>query len=170
MTAELTSLVQTYRFYQTAVYRREKLRVAKDLTDFNDKLLDTFHRRLEANQALPADVALAEVETQATRQQYEAAKQDYALALTDLRTSIGLPETAGSLEPRDPFSIPPAVPAVSEEQLIQCAWRAGPRSARRGRPSRAPRRRCDWPMPTAPLRRSSVPSTKATRFWYSTLV
>lgn len=126
VTAELTSLVQTYRFYQTAVYRREKLRVAKDLADFNDKLLDTFHRRLEANQALPADVAIAEVEAQATRQQYEAAKQDYALALTDLRTSIGLPESAGNLEPRDPFSIPPAIPQVPEDQLIQCALTSRP--------------------------------------------
>ena len=36
--AELTTLVQTYRFFQTAAYRREKLRLANELADFNDRL------------------------------------------------------------------------------------------------------------------------------------
>ena len=36
--AELLALVQTYRFFQTAAYRREKLRVANQLADFNEKL------------------------------------------------------------------------------------------------------------------------------------
>ena len=37
--AELLALVQTYRFFQTAAYRREKLRVAQQLADFNDHLV-----------------------------------------------------------------------------------------------------------------------------------
>ena len=39
--AELLALVQTYRFFQTAAYRREKLRVARELADFNDRLVQT---------------------------------------------------------------------------------------------------------------------------------
>jgi outer membrane protein, heavy metal efflux system len=121
ITAEMTSLVQTYRFYQTAAYRREKARVAKQLADFNEKLLGTLHRRLEANQVLPADVALAEVESQAAGQQYEAAQQDYAAALTDLQNQIGSPETAGMVMPSDRFSIPRYIPNLSEQQLIEMA-------------------------------------------------
>ena len=36
--AELTTLVQTYRFFQTAAYRREKYQLADELADFNERL------------------------------------------------------------------------------------------------------------------------------------
>ncbi len=45
--AELTALVQTYRFFQTAAYRREKYRLAQELADFNDRLLESLQRRME---------------------------------------------------------------------------------------------------------------------------
>ena len=35
--AELTAIVQTYRFFQTAEYRRERLRVARELAEFNTR-------------------------------------------------------------------------------------------------------------------------------------
>jgi cobalt-zinc-cadmium efflux system outer membrane protein len=124
--AEMTSLVQTYRFYQTAAYRREKRRIARDLADFNQKLLESLHRRLEAGQTLPADVALAEVESQATIQQYEAAKQDYATALTDLHNQIGVPETAGRIEPLDRIVLPNLIPEIDENALIQIALGSRP--------------------------------------------
>ena len=54
--AELTALVQTYRFFQTAAYRREKYRLAQELADFNDRLLESLERRMEANQVQAADV------------------------------------------------------------------------------------------------------------------
>jgi len=56
--AELTALVQTYRFFQTAAYRREKFRLAQELADFNDRLQETLQRRMEANQVQAADVSL----------------------------------------------------------------------------------------------------------------
>src|SRR5262249_13415976 len=94
---ELTTEVQTFRFFETAAYRREKLRLAKELADFNDHLLLELRRGLEAGRGVaPADVTLAEVENQATRQQVEVAMQDYANALTDLRNQMGGPESAGS--------------------------------------------------------------------------
>ena len=65
--AELLTLVQTYRFFQTAAYRREKLRVARDLAAFNDRLVETLRRRLEASQVTADVVTLAEVESEATR-------------------------------------------------------------------------------------------------------
>jgi cobalt-zinc-cadmium efflux system outer membrane protein len=123
---ELTTVVQAYRFFQTAAYRREKLRLAKDLADFNDRLLQALRRGLEANQAAPADVALAEVENQATRQQVEVAMQDYANALTDLRNQMGVPETAGNAEPLGEFILPANIPEIEDQQLIQIALQNRP--------------------------------------------
>ena len=37
--------------FQTAAYRREKLRVAVQLADFNDRLVETLRRRLEASKS-----------------------------------------------------------------------------------------------------------------------
>jgi outer membrane protein, heavy metal efflux system len=126
--AELTALVQTYRFFQTAAYRREKLRVAEQLADFNENLLQTLDRRLRANlpQVQPADVALAKVESRATRQQAKAAKQDYITALTDLRNQIGIPETAAETEPLGEFTLPSNIPLVDEQVLIQEALACRP--------------------------------------------
>jgi len=119
--AELTALVQTYRFFQTAAYNREKLRVAKELAAFNDTLLESLQRRLEANQVTAADVALARVESRAAQQLINAAKQAYVTALTDLRNQIGAPEAAGTAEPLGEFTLPSYIPQVDEEMMIQTA-------------------------------------------------
>jgi cobalt-zinc-cadmium efflux system outer membrane protein len=121
--AELLALVQTYRFFQTAAYRREKLRIAVELADFNDRLLETLRRRLqlEAAQVAASDVVLAEVENRATRQLVEVARQDYANALTDLRNQLGLPETASTAEPLGDFVLPRTIPELDEPAMIQMA-------------------------------------------------
>jgi outer membrane protein TolC len=124
--AELTTVVQAYRFFQTAAYRREKLRLANDLANFNDRLLQALRRGLEANQVNPADVALAEVENQATRQQVEVAMQDYATALTDLRNQMGVPESAGTAEPLGEFVLPGNIPTIEDQALIQIALQNRP--------------------------------------------
>ena len=126
MQAELTTLVQTYRFFQTAAYRREKLRLASELADFNDRLVQSLRRGLEANQVTAADVVLAEVENQATRQQVEVARQDYANALTDLRNQIGVPETAGTAEPLGEFVLPRNIPEIDDQALVQMALQSRP--------------------------------------------
>jgi cobalt-zinc-cadmium efflux system outer membrane protein len=135
--AELAALVQTYRFFQTAEYRREKLRVATDLGDFNDRLVQALRRRLEANQIQAADVVLAEVENEATGQLVDVARQDYANALADLRNQLGMPESAGSIEPLGEFVLPTNIPPVEEEALIRTALQSRPeihaaRAAARG--------------------------------------
>lgn len=119
--AETTALIQTYRFFQTAAYRRERLRVANDLAEFNDRMLKSLQRRLEANQALPSDVVLARVESRASHQLVKAAQQDYVNALTDLRNQVGIPETAGAAEPLGEFTLPPYVLPLDEQGLIQMA-------------------------------------------------
>jgi cobalt-zinc-cadmium efflux system outer membrane protein len=119
--AELTTLVQTYRFFQTAAYRREKYRLAEQLADFNDRLLETLRRRLEANQVPAADVALARVESRGTRQQVKAARQDYLTALADLRNQIGTSDDAGAAEPLGEFTLPPYIPPVDEQTMVQTA-------------------------------------------------
>jgi cobalt-zinc-cadmium efflux system outer membrane protein len=127
MQLELTTLVQTYRFFQTAEYRREKLRLARELADFNDHLLVELRRGLEAGRGVAAaDVALAEVENQATRQQVEVAMQDYANALTDLRNQMGVPESAGTAEPFGEFILPASIPEIEDQALIQIALQSRP--------------------------------------------
>jgi len=124
--AELTALVQTYRFFQTAAYRREKFRLAQELAAFNDRLVQTLERRLQANQVPAADVVLARVESRATRQQIKATRQDYVTALTDLRNQIGMPEQAGTAEPLGEFTLPPYIPPVDEHTMIQQALQSRP--------------------------------------------
>ena len=124
--AELLALVQAYRFFQTAAYRRDRLKVASELADFNDRLLKTLERRLEANQTLPADVVLAKVENQATQQLVKAAHQDYVTALTDLRNQIGIPESAAAAEPLGEFTLPPFIPPVKEQEFEDLALRSRP--------------------------------------------
>ncbi len=124
--AELTALVQTYRFFQTAAYRREKYHLAEQLADFNDRLVQTLERRLEANQVPAADVVLARVESRSTRQQVKLTRQDYLTALTDLRNQIGMPEQAGTAEPLGEFTLPPYIPPVNEETMVQQALQSRP--------------------------------------------
>ena len=124
--AELLALVQTYRFFQTAAYRREKLRLAEDLVQFNDRLVTTMRKGLEGNLIKAADVALAEVEREAISQQVEAARQDYATALADLQNQIGRPETAGTAEPLGEFILPAFIPDAQDEALIQVALQTRP--------------------------------------------
>jgi cobalt-zinc-cadmium efflux system outer membrane protein len=124
--AELTAIVQTYRFFQTAAYRREKYRLTQQLADFNDRLSESLQKRMEANQVLAADVVLARVENQASRQLIKAARQDYFVALTDLRNQIGIPEQAGTIEPLGEFTLPPYIPPIDEQGMIQEALQSRP--------------------------------------------
>jgi len=126
--AELLTLVQTYRFFQTAAYRRERLRIATELADFNDRLVQSLRRRLEAGagQVQAADVTLGAVESRATRQLVKAARQDYVNALTDLQNQIGMPETAGTAEPLGDFVLPSYIPEIDDEALVQTALQSRP--------------------------------------------
>jgi cobalt-zinc-cadmium efflux system outer membrane protein len=126
MQAELLALIQTYRFFQTAAYRRERLKIATELAEFNEKLQKTLERRLEANQVPAADVVLARVESRATRQLVKAAQQDYITALTDLRNQVGIPEAAGAAEPLGEFTLPPYIPPAREEDFIEMALQSRP--------------------------------------------
>ena len=124
--AELAALVQTYRFFQTAAYRREKYQLSDQLADFNERLSESLQKRMEANQVQAADVALARVESRATRQLVKAARQDYLTALTDLRNQIGIPEQAGAVEPLGEFTLPPYIPPIDEQVMIQEALQSRP--------------------------------------------
>jgi len=124
--AELRALVQTYRFFQTAAYRREKFKVARELAEFNEKILTSLQNRLEANLVPPADVILARVESRASRQLAKAAQQDYIIALADLRSQIGIADSAGAAEPIDEFALPPCIPPVTEQELIEIALQNRP--------------------------------------------
>jgi outer membrane protein, heavy metal efflux system len=121
--AELTTLVQTYRFFQTAAYRRERYHLAQQLADFNDRLAASLQRQLETGQgtATAADVALARVESRGTRQAIKAARQDYLTALADLRNQIGAPNEAGAIEPFGEFTLPAYIPPVDEQAMIETA-------------------------------------------------
>ena len=104
--AELTALVQTYRLYQTALYRRDKLKVSRALVEFNERLVQTLQRQVEAARAAPADLVLAQVESHATRQQLEIATHEYVAAISDLRSQLGIPEYATTAVPERRHDLP----------------------------------------------------------------
>jgi cobalt-zinc-cadmium efflux system outer membrane protein len=124
--AELAALIQTYRFHQTALYRRDKLEVAQDLDTFDTHLVEKLRRQAEANQATAADVVLAEAEKEATVQQLEAARQDYVSALADLRQQIGIPGVAASAEPVGSFRVPEDRIPGNGETLVRLAQESRP--------------------------------------------
>jgi outer membrane protein, heavy metal efflux system len=121
--AELTALVQTYRLFQTAAYRRERYGLAQQLADFNDRLAGSLQQQLETGQGTvsAADVALARVESRGSRQAVKAARQDYLTALADLRNQIGIPEGAGEVEPLGEFTLPAYIPPVDQQVMIDTA-------------------------------------------------
>jgi cobalt-zinc-cadmium efflux system outer membrane protein len=127
--AEMMTIVQTYRSFQTAAYRREKLRLAEDLVRFNEKLVASLKKGLENNTVKADDVALSEVEREAVAQQVELARQDYATALADLQNQIGRPETAGVVEPLGEFILPPFIQEAQDEALVQLALSSRPEIA-----------------------------------------
>ena len=124
--SELTAIVLTYRLHQTALYRREKLGIALELRDFNTRLVEIIRRQERANQTTAADVVLAEVESQTTVEQADAARQDYVSALTDLRQQIGIPGIAASAEPTGAFRVPEDQLGGSGEALVQLAQQSRP--------------------------------------------
>ncbi len=126
MQSELTAIVLTYRLHQTALYRREKLGIALELRDFNTRLVEIIRRQERANQTTAADVVLAEVESQTTVEQADAARQDYVSALTDLRQQIGIPGIAASAEPTGAFRVPEDQLGGSGEALVQLAQQSRP--------------------------------------------
>jgi cobalt-zinc-cadmium efflux system outer membrane protein len=119
--AELTALVQTYRLHQTALYRRDKLKVARELVEFNDRLVQTLQRQVEATRAASADLVLAQVESHSTRQQLEIATHEYVVSLSDLRSHLGIPEYAVSAVPNDTLTLPAAMTLEHDEALIHMA-------------------------------------------------
>ena len=91
------------------------------LAEFNEKILISLQNRLEANLVPPAYVILARVESRASRQLAKAAQQNYIIALADLRNQIGITDSTGEAEPSDEFALPPCIPPVTEQELIEIA-------------------------------------------------
>ena len=119
--AELLTLVQTYRLHQAGAYRREKLRVAAELAEFNNRLVETLQRQWKAAQIPSADLLLAEVENHAANQLVETARQEYVAAVTDLRQQFGPVTDVVWIEPVGELTFPAAAAAEEEERLVQMA-------------------------------------------------
>lgn len=124
--AEFQAMVQTYNLFQTAAYRREKYQLAKELAEFSQRLQTSVQRQVQANQVPAADAVLAEIETAATQQAVQAARQDYLTALNALQIQMGLPEASGLVEPLGEFALPETIPQIDEQQIVQTALRFQP--------------------------------------------
>lgn len=124
--AELLAMVQTYRLHQAAVYRYRKFCVATRLAEFNERLLEALKRQLEANQATAADVVLAEVENQSTRQRVETARQEYIAALTELGQQIGSPRLIDGIQVAGELQSPSLPGMETEDSLIRSALECRP--------------------------------------------
>jgi outer membrane protein, heavy metal efflux system len=123
---ELLAMVQTYRLHQTGVYRHEKYRIAVDLADFNQRLLQVLKRQMQANQISAADVVLAEVENQTTLQHVETARQEYVLAQTELCQQIGVPRLADTVELIGKLQSPEFQAPADENAFVRTALESRP--------------------------------------------
>lgn len=124
--AELLALVETYRLHQTAVFRRDKLGVARQLAEFNAKLVEAVRRQTEAGQLAASELVLAEVENQSMKQALDTAEQEYADALAAMRRQIGLPDYAATAVPAGPLKVPEGVATEDEDSLIRLALESHP--------------------------------------------
>jgi len=123
---ELLALVQTYRLHQAGVYRHEKYRIAVDLADFNQRLLQVLKRQMQANQIPAADVVLAEVENQTTLQHVETARQEYVQAETELCQQIGVPRLADTIELVGKLEAPDFHEPADADALVRTALESRP--------------------------------------------
>ena len=124
--AELLALVETYRVHQTAAYRRDKLGVARQLAEFNAKLVETVRRQVEAGQLPASQLVLAEVENQSMRQTLDSAEQEYVDSLAAMRRQLGIPDYATTAVPSGPLKTPEGVDGRDEESLTQLALESHP--------------------------------------------
>jgi len=124
--AELLTLVESYRLHQTALYRGEKLHVARQLAGFNAQLVQTVRRQMEAGQVSASELVLAEVENQSMRQILQTAEQEYADAVAAMRRQIGIPDYAASMVPVGPLRVPEGLAGGDEQAWMQVALDSHP--------------------------------------------
>ena len=103
---ELRALIEVYRLYETAVYRRERIKLVKQLAQFQSNLAETIRRRVDAGIISPADLVLSQVEESSLRQGIPLAEEEYHSALAELQKHMGLPEYARNVEAVDDFLTP----------------------------------------------------------------
>ncbi|GAB4130723.1 hypothetical protein JCM17478_26910 [Thermopirellula anaerolimosa] len=116
LAAQFHALTDTFRLYETAVYRRERYQLAEKLATFQRELVETTRRRVESGLTTSADLLLTETEAQAVEQSLRLSREEYSAATAALQNHLALPETAVPLEVRDPFLLPESVP--DEESLL----------------------------------------------------
>jgi cobalt-zinc-cadmium efflux system outer membrane protein len=124
--AELLALIETYRLHQTATFRRDKLRVARELAEFNARLVQTVRRQTEAGQLAASELVLAEVENQSMQQALQIAEQEYAAALAAMRRQIGIPNYAATAVPAGPLQVPEGLTDLDQEGLTRLALESHP--------------------------------------------
>jgi cobalt-zinc-cadmium efflux system outer membrane protein len=91
--AELLNLVQTERFYFTALYQRGLRDLARQSEDATRQQSTVLEKQLAAGQASAADAAISRLDYQSARQQALLAEANYQTALLDLRRHLNLPMT-----------------------------------------------------------------------------
>ena len=122
------TLVQTYRLHQTALYRREKLAITKELNDFalTSWKHSTGSRR--PTRQRPPTWSLAEVENQTTVEQLEIARQEYICLLgrfaAETRRHASI---AASAEPTAVFASPKITCRQATRHSSDWPNKAGPK-------------------------------------------
>ena len=124
--AELLALIETYRLHQTATFRRDKLCVARELAEFNAKLVQTVRHQTAAGQLEASDLVLAEVENQSMQQVLQTVEREYADALAAMRRQIGIPDYAATAVPAGPLRVPEGLADEDQESLTRLALESHP--------------------------------------------
>ncbi len=91
--AELISVAQTERLFFATLYQRDLRDLARTIAKLNTDLVGVIERRLQAGQAIRADVALARLQAQSARRQHRLTEANYQTAMMNLLSYLNLPET-----------------------------------------------------------------------------
>ena len=120
--AELTALVQTYRFFQTAAYRRER---TASPSNWPSSTTGSSRRSRSSSRPARPGSPWPTSRWRGSRARglalIKAARQDYLTALADLRNQVGMPDEAGAAEPLGEFTLPAYIPPVDEQTMVQTA-------------------------------------------------
>ncbi len=90
LTVQVTA--ETERLFFEALFRRQVWELQRGLAELNERMYETIQHRFAAGQATQADVVLARVESQSSRQAAALAEAEYRTALAALRRHLNWPD------------------------------------------------------------------------------
>jgi cobalt-zinc-cadmium efflux system outer membrane protein len=116
---EVFVAVGTIRAFQTVLYRDSKLKVLEETVRLNERTVEQVRRLVEAGKLRPADVILARTEVDAARAQLGQGRTARAVAVADLRRSLGILGDPYDLRGSLALPVVPSGPSALAETAVR---------------------------------------------------